>query len=166
MICQTCGLQSTAGLAFCKRCGAQLYPPPASPESSTRPAKVTGMFWAIALFGLGSISVLLGTMIALAAMRASDDVTVPTVIFGTASIIIIAWLLIRQLGRYINLSQGIIEPEKRGKSHKQAAEPYPQIPYQSPQLDAPPRAVSVTEHTTRNFDPLPAEQWQERERLR
>jgi len=115
------------------------------------------MFWAIAMFGFGSLSVLLGSIIALVALGANEDAVIPATVLGTGAIIAIAWLLIRQLSRLINLYQNYTEPSPK-KSVSQGRDTYPQ-------LEAPPRHVSsVTEHTTRNFDPVPGEEWQTRNR--
>lgn len=148
MFCANCGMRSTPGVNFCKQCGANLSTASPLSENTSKPPKVTGMFWAVALFGVASLSVLFGAIIALTALGAEEEALVPTAIFGTAGIVTIAWLLIRQLSRYINLSQNYTEPSRPqqiSQSHDRAY----------PQLEAPPRPVSsVTEHTTRNFAPV------------
>lgn len=158
MFCANCGFRSTPGVNFCKQCGASLNFTSTLTENQARPPRVAGMFWAIALFGLGSLSVLMGSIIALAALGADEEAIVPAAIFGTAGIVIIAWLLIRQLSRLISLYQNYTEPSpKVGQTQDRV---YPQI-------EAPPRMVSsVTEHTTRNFDPVPGQEPGARDRTR
>lgn len=157
MFCQNCGLESTPGVNFCKRCGTNFGATSTQSENRPSPPRVAGMFWAIAMFGFGSLSVLLGSIIALAAIGADEDAIIPATIMGTGAIIAIAWLLIRQLSRLINLYQSHTETSPQ-KSVNQARDTYPQ-------LEAPPRHVSsVTEHTTRNFDPVLGEEWRSRNR--
>jgi hypothetical protein len=126
------------------------------PEFVVKPPKVTGMFFAVAAFSLGSIMALMGAIIALTALRADVDTIIPTAIFGSAAIITIAALLIRQLSRYMTMYREAVEsPQPKAIN----------APPQFPQLDAPPRPVSsVTENTTRNFAPAPIDDWNARER--
>jgi hypothetical protein len=114
------------------------------------------MFWAVALFGLGSIFALVGGIIALAALRAGEDVIIPTALFGSGAIITIAALLIRQISRYMGTYREVVEP-----AQPRAVNAAPQ----RPQIESPPRPVSsVTEHTTRNFDPISMEDRRARDR--
>lgn len=149
MHCQNCGVESVEGQSYCKRCGASLSVTTTEVAAPRNPLpKVGGMFWAIAIFGLGSIATLLGSLVALAAIGMNGEgirltgIVVGAVIFG------IAGMLIWQLSRLINLAQNAtIVQSKKLKTAEQPA--YPQIA-------ATPRAVpSVTEHTTRNFEPAP-----------
>jgi hypothetical protein len=106
------------------------------------------MFWAISLFGVAGIAVLFGSIIALAALGADEEPLVATAIFGMAGIVLIAWMLIRQLSRFIKLYPNYTEPSRPQQINQARDQMYPQI-------EAPPRPVSsVTEHTTRNFAPV------------
>ncbi|MEW6211212.1 MAG: hypothetical protein AB1631_22795 [Acidobacteriota bacterium] len=150
MYCPVCGVQSTQGLNFCKRCGANLAaptdPPDDSPESPVKTIRVAGVFWAIAAFGMGSIFSLMGAVIALAALGADEKAIAATAFFGSAGIAVIVGLFLRYASQYMKLTQKA-EPARR-----KAIDKSPPL-----QIDSPPRAASVTEHTTRNFDPIPAE---------
>ncbi|MEK6336266.1 MAG: hypothetical protein AABM67_15165 [Acidobacteriota bacterium] len=68
--------------------------------------------------------------------------------FSLLVILAIDWLLVRQLSRVLDmpqLSADVIQPKKRELSEKPM-----------PQIGAPREPVSsVTEHTTRAFEPLP-----------
>lgn len=160
MFCANCGFRSTPGVNFCKQCGSNLTSLNTSPlpESTGKLPKVTSMFWAVALFGLGALGVLFGSIIALAAMGADDDIIIPSCIFGTAAITIIGWLLIRQLSRVINLHQNYTPP-----SHPQQINPVQDRPYHQEALPRP--VSSVTEHTTRNFAPARDDEQSSRDRF-
>jgi len=106
--------------------------------------KLSGMFWAVAVFGFISIITLFGSMIPLTIFGADRKAIVLILIFGSATISGIAAMLIRELSRLIDL----IEAKERAprRVSRPAEEEHTQIA-------APPRSVSsVTEHTTRNFD--------------
>ena len=155
MYCPVCGAQSTQGLNFCKRCGAAMNasasPDLAEPRISL--GKLTGIFWAIAVFGVGSISVLVSGALGAIALGGSGDVIGVVTSIGFFVIFAICWLLTRQLARIINTTQITERPPKAEKRRKRANA------YEAPQLGAPPLAVpSVTEHTTRNFDPARREE--------
>lgn len=159
MFCANCGMRSTPGVNFCKQCGASLSTASPLSENTPKPPKVTGMFWAIALFGLGSFAVMFGSIIALTALGADEEPLVATGIFGSAAIVMITWLLIRQLSRFINLYQNYTEPSRP----QQISQPHDRA---YPQIEAPPRPVSsVTEHTTRNFAPVPDDERNSRDRV-
>ncbi len=158
MYCPICGSQSTQGLNFCKRCGTNLTAPTGpsadKPEVIVKPLKVAGIFWAIAAFGMGSIFALMGAVIALAALRADGEAIAATALFGSAGIFGIVWLLLRYASQYIKMAQNTVEPAR-----PESLDTPPPL-----QIGSTPRAVSsVTENTTRNFDPIPAE-WEARDR--
>ena len=157
MFCPVCGAQATQGLNFCKRCGTNLTSPTGSsadkPEVIIKSPRVTGIFWAIAAFGMVGIFALMGAIITLAALHANGDAIFATALFGSAGIVIIVSLLLRYTSQYIKLAQNAAEPAK-----PKAMDTSPRL-----QIDPPPRAVSsVTEHTTRNFDSVPAD-WEARD---
>jgi hypothetical protein len=104
------------------------------------------MFWAISIFGLGSLATLLGCMVALAAVGVNSETLAIVGVFGSTTILGIAGLLIWQLARLITASKQITAlPQQPGRL--EAAPAYARIA-------EPPRPVaSVTEHTTRNFEP-------------
>ncbi|HXG92267.1 MAG TPA: hypothetical protein VNN73_07850 [Blastocatellia bacterium] len=147
MYCPDCGTECAEGLRFCTRCGVSLTKELKSEQPKISFGKLAAMFWAIAIFGLVSISALAGIMIPLTIFHAGKEVIVPVMIFGSGAIITIAALLIRQLARLISIVKGEDEASQR---------PRPVASRRTdPQLAAPPRAFgSVTENTTRTFDPV------------
>jgi hypothetical protein len=120
--------------------------------------KVSGLFWAIALFGLGSIAVLLGTMISMMALGARPTVLGLVVTFGSATILAIAALLIRQLSRLITIAEiGARRGDQTSLARPGVEHGYIQIP------PSPAPVPSVTEHTTRSFDPANYQESESRE---
>jgi hypothetical protein len=155
MYCPTCGLENTMGLNYCKRCGANL----ARPELS----KVSGAFWAVAIFGIASIGILLASLIVLVAIGLNKEgILVPITVFGSLTIFAVAALLIRQMSQLISLAQGSNRPAgSHWKWHhfwgslirsNRPAVPAKEtmIPSQLP--TRPETIPSVTEHTTRKFE--------------
>ena len=146
MNCPNCGAESTYGLHYCKQCGSNLLQPPVASDQRMNPAKLTGMFWAVAVFGLVSLAIMFGTAIPIVLVSNDHQIVMAIVACGAAVILAIAVLLVKQLSRLITMMQDSQEAQLRDPARLSALE--------VPQLGAPPRAVSsVTEHTTRNFEP-------------
>jgi hypothetical protein len=146
---------TTAGLRFCKHCGGELtitntFDRADAPRGAEGVGggirKLAALFWAVAIFGLVPLVVLFGISIPLTALHASKDVVVPLYIFGPTAIVVIAAMMIRQISRLIRLLERESEARPMGVSLPEAT--------QHPQIAAPPPSFrSVTEHTTRNFEP-------------
>ena len=147
MNCPSCGAASTTGLNYCKQCGGSLVHQSTQPDLRMNPARLTGMFWAVAVFGLGSLAILFGTAIPMVVLGAGQQVIIPIVALGSGAIIGIAALLIRQLSRLISLMENSVSNSAQRSFARASVQ-------ERPEIAAPPQAVSsVTEHTTRNFDP-------------
>jgi len=147
MYCPSCGTESTQGLQYCKRCGANLTPS----EPLIQYKKPAGLGWLIALLAAMMAMPIPGLAIVYeyASILINRSFPVPNatglavvgllVIFGTEA------LLYRLLSRLISvyLQTG------------QAAQPARPRAIAPPQIAAPNEGVaSITEHTTRNFDPV------------
>ena len=161
MNCSSCGAANAAGLRYCTRCGGSLLP--AAPadfervrqtehgwdiQKSESPGmsgkRMAGIFWAVAVFGLVTLGVLFGVAVPLTIFQAPRDLVVPLYMFGPAAVVLIAWMMIRQVSRLISLM------ENESNTRRQPTHAAPE----QPQLSAPPPAFhGVTEHTTRNFEP-------------
>lgn len=153
MYCPSCGVELTSELSYCNRCGANLKPP--ANQSGVPHSKLVGATWAISLavvlVTLGGFGMMFGLVMALI----SNGVNLSgggMVLIGFCLLIIlaVASLLIRQLSRVIDVAQ------------LSAGATQPKTPHQPmlsekpvPQIDAPREPVaSVTEHTTRMFEPI------------
>lgn len=150
MYCQTCGAESTVGLKYCKRCGANLNLTANASESRRSMPGLTGMFWSIALLVLGGMSVMFGGLVGLSALRLMPEVIMAIGLVGSVTILIIASLLIWQLARLVTFTK-----ETSTAQPARNINPYGQGEYNAPQIAAPPAVMpSVTEATTRNFEPV------------
>ncbi len=150
MFCPSCGTEST-GLNFCNRCGANLAAPVASvelaPINLTKPILIIGAV--IALLTLGGFGIIISGTIEMV-QNGAGGVSPAIPIFGMPTLLTIDILLIRQLSKLISAA---LSPERR-----QPAASLPQA-YPDPRLARPGTArlepaPSVTENTTRFFDPV------------
>jgi hypothetical protein len=121
-----------------------MSPPAPGARGEITPAKLTGMFFSVAVLALGGLAVILGCMIPLLALGIDQKMLGILAMFGFMTVFGIAGLLVRQLSRVISMIQANpaqIVPQNASADYGQA------------QIPAPPRPVtSVTEHTTRNFE--------------
>jgi len=150
MYCPSCGTELTPELSYCNRCGANVKP--ISNQPGVPPAKLTGAAWAIsisvALVTLGGFGMIFGLVMALITRGRSLSAEGMVLIFFSSLIILaIDWLLVRQLSRVFNVPQLSSEATQAKK---------PTLTEQAVwQIDAPRQPVSsVTEHTTRAFEPI------------
>jgi hypothetical protein len=150
MYCPSCGAQSTQGLQFCKRCGANLMPP----EPLIHCRKPGGLGWLIAILVLMMGMPIPGLAIVyeFANNLINRSFPPPNVtglaVVGLLVILGTEGLLYRLLSRLISVYIQAEEPV-------QPARPRPILSQPQPQIGAPHEGMaSVTEHTTRNFDPV------------
>ena len=152
MYCPSCGAQSTQGLQFCKRCGANLMPQ----EPLIHYSKPGGLGWLTAL-GLALMMALpipgLAIVYEFANTLINKGFPPPNVtglaVVGLLVILGTEGLLYRLLSRLISV---YIQPGERAQPararHVQQSQPQPQLGTSHEGI------ASVTEHTTRNFDPV------------
>ena len=146
MFCSACGAESTQGLNYCKRCGAILGLTEALDNQPSRPRNLSGMVWAVAAMTAAGFAILFGAVIALAALGVREsDILGPIAILGSFSIVVVSALLVRFLSKVAGLPD---RKETRREKRRAAAD------YGPRQIPASPDYIpSVTEHTTRVFDP-------------
>jgi hypothetical protein len=155
MYCPSCGLQQTQELRYCPRCGANLNPPA---ESKATP-NLVGPVWAVSIAVTLITLTGLGLVFAFALVLVGRGVTMNGPLFLLLSfflfvVLVIAGLLVRQLSRLLSLyhktegqSQKTVQPGANEVFGREAS-----------RLEAvrePP--LSVTENTTRTFEPVPVE---------
>jgi hypothetical protein len=152
MYCSTCGGAVAAGLSYCNHCGARLSA--AKGDDVTRVAKVPSesLVWAI----VGVFVVGLGCMIGLmAVMKEEFNANIGLVIFF-ALLVFLLMLVVE--GVFISLLVGRRGDVKRVKNPEQMKE------QTTNELNVAPARVlsepvpSVTEHTTRAFEPVYVQQ--------
>jgi hypothetical protein len=154
MYCPSCGLQLTQELRYCPRCGANLSPP----AETDAPPNLVGPIWAVSL-AITLITLLgLGFVFAFALVLISRGVTMNGSLLLLASffllvVLAVAGLLVRQLSRLLNLYQ---KPDLRSGQSAQTNKSV--AGREAPQLEAMSElAISITENTTRTFEPVPGE---------
>ncbi|HET9528788.1 MAG TPA: zinc ribbon domain-containing protein [Blastocatellia bacterium] len=147
MYCPHCGAESATGLKFCKRCGASLAQTGNPPAPANVPVKLTGMF----LLAITAVTII-GFMMAIIAPselahKYSDGLIGMIVVLSILMAIGIDLLLVWLLLHLIKLSHGVMEATQSNVISPAAHTPA--------QVAAPLAGVlSVTEHTTRNFEPV------------
>jgi hypothetical protein len=147
MYCPNCGDQTTQGLKYCKRCGAGLSTSTIPIEEKASIGKAMGvMLFLVALVSIAGFIALFATVYNLGERSTFDmRALVAIMAFGGATVVgvvgLLVWLLLRLTTGYRPVAHH--EQEKPGVRE-----------YVVQQLPPPPISTSsVTEHTTRNFDP-------------
>ena len=158
MYCPICGAESTQGLNYCKRCGAGLSAstPPIEQKSSI--GKAMGvMLFLVSLVSIAGFVALFSTVYNLGERPTFEPRTLICIMaFGGATVVGVVGLLVWLLLRLTTGNQPVASLDK-------TANPAPRD-YGVQQLPAPPIGIpSVTENTTRNFDPSRYREKDERE---
>lgn len=148
MYCPNCGDQTTQGLKYCKRCGAGLSTAttPIEPQPSVGKAMGT-MLFLVALVSIAGFIALFSTVYSLGESPGfNTKALIAIMAFGGATVVGVIGLLVWLLLRLTTGSQPLAQREETEKPGVRD--------YHVPQLSAPPSSMpSVTENTTRNFDP-------------
>lgn len=147
MYCSFCGTESTPGLNYCNRCGASL----GNQELATtfvglaKPTFILSI--CVTLITLFGFVALIKGATELVRNEFGKDPVMLMIMMGMGTILIIDILLIKQLSRLVGAS---IE----SGGHKRTRE-LAQPKQTSRQLNARPEPIpSVTENTTRTFEPV------------
>jgi hypothetical protein len=154
MYCPDCGDHSTQGLNFCKQCGASLSSLQNTGDVQPR-SRANWFAWALALFtiliGFGGLAVIFGMGFVLAQNPSVDkDFPVALVVFGSLSFVALLAVLVYMVLRLAGPGPGAAK--------KTRSKPKPRRDAVTPQIEAPPATLSsITEHTTRTFEPLKRE---------
>jgi hypothetical protein len=148
MYCPSCGIDSVDGLKFCKRCGAGLSASttPISPQPSVGKAMGT-MLFLVALVSIAGFIALFSTVYSLGERPEFDPHTLIAITaFGGATVLgvigLLVWLLLRMTTGYQPAAHH--DMTERPVARDLAPQQLPASPIGMP---------SVTENTTRNFDP-------------
>ena len=148
MYCPVCGAESTQGLNYCKRCGAGLSASTPPIEQKGSIGKAMGlMLFLVSLVSIAGFIALFSTVYNLGERPGFEPRTLIAIMaFGGATVVGVIGLLVWLLLRLTTGHPAVASPEK-------SANLVPRE-YSVPQLPAPPVGIpSVTENTTRNFDP-------------
>jgi hypothetical protein len=151
MFCPSCGAESTIELNYCNRCGANLNvallaPAEIAPVNVTKPIIVIGL---VMLFlTLGAFAGILSSAIEVARTAGGGDLSMAIVFFGMVTVLIIDILLFMLLSKLIKAA--LSSPAKLPARKPAPASQDRSMPPTTARLPLPP---SVTENTTRFFDP-------------
>ncbi len=155
MFCPSCGIEDTIGLPYCNRCGANLggmIAPQTEPPviNLTKPTLIIGV--TLAVLTLGGFAGLIEGAKELAPIVRNSDPLIALIVLGMITILTVDVFLVRQLSRVITaaLSSTVKPQVKRSKAI--AAPSAPQL--LRPNTARLESAPSVTEHTTRFFEPV------------
>lgn len=156
MFCPNCGAESTLGLNFCKHCGGSL-----SDSSPSSPAPARNIFAALILalatagIVLGGIAIVFNFALSLIgpqppgyAPPVHDAIAVAMmmVLCGSGAIVFSTVMLIKLFAKVMGFGSNYEVPRPAKKTFTAGRN--------AAQLQAPPLSMhSVTEHTTRNFEP-------------
>lgn len=147
MYCPSCGTEVTLGLNYCNRCGANLSQASNLPEQPARHVNLTGPTIAVALMVIIGLGITFASVADLAKKDIHPVALTWMVIAGLAMITGVAALIIRQ---WSNLA-GVTKPKERPLERKNSADKEFAPAQLPPQRSEP--VSSVTEHTTRTFNP-------------
>ena len=145
MYCPVCGAESTSGFNYCKRCGASLSPLTNETEAARPISKPLALLLPVALVSIVGLIAFFVSLVHLSHGGVDPRPLIAITAFAGATVLgvvgLLIWLLMQLSGIHRRLSQVEKEARPTGRSSQ-------------PQLQAPPISVpSVTENTTRNFDP-------------
>ena len=156
MYCPNCGAESTVGLNYCKHCGGNLTETSQPGEPSSRNV-LAALILAAATVSLvlGGLAIVLRHAMLLVGpqppgvpppLRDNSPLAGAIIFFGSAVIVLTTLMLIRLFYRVMGFGSVSEKSSRPART--------PQFPQRAAELPAPPNAIpSVTEHTTRNFEP-------------
>jgi hypothetical protein len=143
MYCSTCGVAVTQGLSFCNFCGAKLGGPDSGPPK-IRPESLIFGILATFIFGMGAISLLM--IVLKNALNLHNDEVLFFALMPFLVVLMLEFVFVRLLLRNTRAAEGVAKTSFKGHNTKE--------------LDAaharslPEPIGSVTENTTRAFDPV------------
>ena len=144
MYCPVCGAESTQGYNYCKRCGASLSPVTNETEAARPNSKPLAMLLPVALVSIVGLIAFFVSIVHLSHGGIESRPLIAITAFAGATVLGVVGLLIWLLMQLSGIHQRPWQVEKEARPTRS---PSP------PQLQAPISVPSVTENTTRNFDP-------------
>lgn len=152
MFCPSCGADIPAELKYCNRCGAHLstpaptYAPPViKPVRMGLPSVVLGLMVTIGL------AIIFNGAFELARIQLHPAAVAWIVIFSLATLFGCTALLLRVWLKIVSMNRDTFQPQQLYSPPVQAPQQIPAPRQQFPRLEP---MGSVTEHTTRTFNPV------------
>jgi hypothetical protein len=160
MYCSSCGLDVSPELNYCNRCGANLNPSSALvPQVIAPRVRMTGPTIALAVMVVFSIAAIFSGAGTLALRGVHPAAITWMVIISMMTIFGISGLVIRLWTHLLRNSLHGGVPQYQQPTQLRQPQPNPQL--QAPQTGPMQQPVSsVTDHTTRTFDPVYRERTQ------
>lgn len=147
MYCSSCGTEVTKELNYCNRCGANLRAASGSEGEPVRVVSTRGAIWPMALMVVIGLGIIFAGVGDLAKRDIHPAALTWIAICGFAMIFGVASLILRHLSQF----SGSPKPVEKSASRKKAALNEARAAQLPPARIEP--VSSVTEHTTRTFDP-------------
>lgn len=148
MYCPSCGTEVTKELNYCNRCGANLNLSSNLPEQFVRPVSLTAPTVAVALMVVISLGIIFASISDLARKDINPVALTWMVIGGLAMVVGVVALILRQWSQLAGITKQQEQSTPRKKLTEKESAPMSLPPMRSEPIP------SVTEHTTRTFDPL------------
>ena len=142
MYCHSCGIALTQQMKFCNRCGALLIKPETDLKRTEKrlDSYLEGLFW-VTVFGLG---IIFGGLIVLKKVEFEKWVLITYVCLSSTAFLINFGINLWGALKLMKSSKEIPAPESNTK----------ELEAGSPMLLTPTPTASVTENTTRSFEPV------------
>ena len=144
MYCSSCGVSVAEGLSYCKSCGAKLTQDNPANSSIVKPELLLRLMVVTFIFGLGIIAVLMGVMKVILGLPAEQ--VLGLMLFPFLLMLILDGMFMRLLLR----GKSPAERRSLGPAKQQATNELDT----AQGLALPEGMPSVTEHTTRAFEPI------------
>lgn len=144
MYCSACGLEATIDVNYCKRCGSVLTP---LTLIQSKAISITGPSWAMAVMVMVMVGTVFGAVANMAEMKINAVALTWMVIVGLGTVIALVAMIFRQLSKMtsVNQQKTLVSPSKQQNSAELNQARPGALPEHMP---------SVTEHTTRTFQPI------------
>ncbi|HEY0545435.1 MAG TPA: zinc ribbon domain-containing protein [Pyrinomonadaceae bacterium] len=144
MYCSTCGAETTLDVYYCKRCGSSLTP---QTMIQTTPVNLNGPSWAMAVTVISMLVIIFTTLIKLAEIGLGAVAITWIAIVGLGTVVALVAMIFRQLSHMAGVRQQALPPVALPKPHTTSEL------YAGGRGALPEPVPSVTEHTTRTFEP-------------
>ncbi|MBV9210015.1 MAG: zinc ribbon domain-containing protein [Acidobacteria bacterium] len=145
MYCSTCGAEATLDVHYCKRCGSSLN---AQTAVELRPVSINGPSWAMAVTVISMLAIIFSALIKFAEIGLSAVAITWIAIAGLGTVVALVAMIFRQLSHIMSARQQAQLPAAPAKSNTTSEL------YAGGRGSLPEPVPSVTEHTTRTFEPV------------
>ena len=153
MFCPNCSAEYSQKINYCKRCGAHMTSATNTVEVHVPRIRFAGMFWALGFVGIGGLIACFTAFSEFARAGLRGDHLIIPFVMGLLFLGGIAGGMIWQLSRLVStFQQNIRQPKIEAAPLPQYQAPAPPLSSSVIELQEP--MSSVSEHTTRSFDPV------------